>query len=145
MFRKINKFIHLPAEEKALFFMAVRIASWARFYTAVQPSGNISKIMGVAHNESQYEINSAEEEIIGKICRATRRSSVYLPFKEKCLIEAIVAKKLLKKYGKDSTLYLGVARGSNNELLAHAWLRYGTKIIIGRKGMENYISLEWFA
>ena len=144
MFRKIKKFIHLPADEKKLFFEAIRIASWARLYTAIKPSSNLPKIMGTAHKESQYEVSSAEDEIVGKIYRATRRSSVYLPFKEKCLIEAIVAKSLLKKYGMDSTLYLGVARDGNKELLAHAWLRYGNKIIVGKKGMDKYISVEWF-
>jgi hypothetical protein len=144
MFRKIKKFILLPGEEKNLFYSAIKIALSSRLFILFRTSNKLPEILGNAHIESPYELSTTEDIIVAKVYRATRRSSVYLPFKEKCLIEAIVAKSLLKKYGMDSTLYLGVARDGNKELLAHAWLRYGNKIVVGKKGMDKYISVEWF-
>ncbi len=140
----IVKFFRLSVEEKKLFFKAVQLALWARLNTTFRSSNRVVRLLGTAHKESYYNAYNTDDSIVNKTYRAMRRSSVYLPFKQKCLIDAIVVKKMLKKYGIDSTLYLGVSKDAKNKLVAHAWLRYGNFIIVGKKGTEKYVALEWF-
>jgi hypothetical protein len=141
---KIIKFIHLPAEEKNLFFKAMRIALWVRMLILLLPSHKLQKLMGMPHKESLQAKEKTLESMVIKIYRAMRRSSVYLPFREKCLVDAIVTKKMLQKYNIESTLYLGVAKDGNKKLIAHAWLRYGNTIIVGKKGMGKFVQIEWY-
>jgi hypothetical protein len=145
MIKAIIKFFQLSAEEKKLFYKAVRIALLVRMYLFLMPSHKLSRFMGSPHKESLHEVDVTYDGIVTKVFRAMRRSSVYLPFKEKCLVDAIVAKKILKKYNIETTLYLGVAKNGSKELIAHAWLRYGDSYIVGKKGMGKFIPVEWYS
>jgi hypothetical protein len=144
MLRATIKFFHLPAEEKTLFFKAVRIALWVRLLMLLFRSQKLQKLMGMPHKESSQAIEKTVESVAIKIYRAMRRSSVYLPFREKCLVDAIVTKKMLQKYNIESTIYLGVAKDGNKKLIAHAWLRYGNNFIVGKRGMEKFVPMEWY-
>jgi len=143
MIKALRKFFLISAEERKLFFQAVRFALWARKYTRTLSSNKLHKFLGVPHKESVTEVSIADPVIL-KVYRAMRRSTIYLPFKRKCLIEAIVAKKMLMQYNIPATLYLGIAKDGNKNLIAHAWLRCGNNIIVGKKGMEKYVAIEWF-
>lgn len=144
MVNALIKFINLSNDEKSLFFEAVRLAIWARIFTLLQPFRKFAKYLGTAHKESSFN-SDPNEDIVYKIFRAMRRSSLYLPFNKKCLIEAVVVKIMLERRRIQSTLYLGVARNDKRNLIAHAWLRYGKSIIVGRKGIEKYVPVEWYS
>jgi hypothetical protein len=144
MLEKLNKFILLTGEEKRLFFVAVYYACSTRIMIAILPFRRYAKYLGIPHKESAIQQNPDQLTIVYKVFRAMRRSSVYLPFREKCLVDAIVIKKMLLNKGIESTLYLGVSKDSDKQLIAHAWLRCGENIVTGRKGLENYKLLEWF-
>lgn len=142
--KKLNKFILLTSEERRLFFEAVCYALSTRAQITFLPFRQYAGFLGIPHKESNIQPDPDQLTIVYKVFRAMRRSSVYLPFREKCLIDAIVMKKMLFRRNIESTLYLGVAKESEKQLIAHAWLRCGENIITGRKGMEKYRLLEWF-
>lgn len=144
MLKAIKKFFLVSGEERRLFFQAIWIAILARIYILNLSSKKLPGFLGTPHKESTFETNIAENSVFLKVYMAMRRSTIYLPFKKKCLIEAIVVKKMLQKYNIVTTIYLGVAKDENKNLIAHAWLRYGSKIIVGKKGMERYVAVEWF-
>lgn len=48
-----------------------------------------------------------------------------------CLVQALVARRLLARRGIPATLRIGVARSDSGALLAHAWLEHEGEIIIG--------------
>jgi hypothetical protein len=144
MFSAIKKYIYLPAEEKRLFYQALRIAVRFRLYTLIYSSKRLTGILGIPHKDSLFDADITKSNVIHMVCRAMRRSTIYLPFRRKCLVEAFVVKKMLEKYNISTTIYLGVAKDDNKNLIAHAWLRYGNNIIVGRKGMNRYKSLERF-
>lgn len=144
MFRIIKKYIELPGSDKKLFFEAVRLTFWIRLRSFfLNFNKNVSKI-GVPHKESLIKPDSDQLKIIYKVFRAMRRSSIYLPFNNSCLYEALVVKLMLNSRGIESTFYLGVSKDSTKQLKAHAWLKCGDTIITGRRGMENYTSIEWY-
>jgi hypothetical protein len=58
-----------------------------------------------------------------------------------CLTQALVAQRLMSQGGYDSVLRLGVAK-DGRELLAHAWLERGGRVIIGGSASpERYTPL----
>lgn len=144
MLKKLKIYIHLPRVEKELFFKAVRLALYYRLLTSLLPFKFYASRIGVRGKElastSDYEM-----DILKNTFRAVRRSAHYLPFKEKCFIDALVAKKLLEKQGYASTLYLGIKKEYNKKMLAHAWLKCNDIIVIGKRGHSEFIVVEKFS
>ena len=94
------------------------------------------------------EENSADrshDAIIKDIQSAVRRADSILPWKSKCLTEAITTKRLLERREIKSTLFLGVAKDEHQKLIAHAWIKWGDRIISGAKGHENFTVVQKFS
>ncbi len=62
----------------------------------------------------------------------------FLPWDAKCLAQALAGKWMLQRRRLPSTLYLGVDRGQEKWLEAHAWLGCGTEIITGEPQHERF-------
>ncbi|WP_424518876.1 lasso peptide biosynthesis B2 protein [Rubrivirga sp.] len=56
-----------------------------------------------------------------------------------CLTQALVARKLLRRHGVDTTLRLGAARTGQRGFRAHAWLEHNGTTVIGRTQGDSYI------
>lgn len=143
MFKKIIKFFHLPWYEKRLFYEAVYLALWSRIYIHFFPFRKFAVHLGREHEVVTTQ-NVKESLLVKDICRAMKRSSRYLPFHGKCLVEAVVVKKMLEKRNIKSTLYLGVSKKEHKEMIAHAWLVIDDTAIVGRQGMEKFVPVEWY-
>jgi hypothetical protein len=53
-----------------------------------------------------------------------------LPWENTCLVQAMAGQWMLRRRGLPGKLYLGLARDlESGELLAHAWLRTGEKVL----------------
>ena len=48
-----------------------------------------------------------------------------------CLVRALAAETLLRKYGHDACLRIGVSKNSSQVLLAHAWVESEGQVVIG--------------
>jgi hypothetical protein len=46
--------------------------------------------------------------------------------------------------GLPATIYFGLAKESENQLMAHAWVRCGESIISGKAGMERFTVVACF-
>ena len=53
-----------------------------------------------------------------------------------CLTEALVAQLLLNRNGLSTDLRIGVARGDQGDLKAHAWLEHQGQVLIGGKAVD---------
>ena len=140
----IVKFKKAPEVEKLLFFEAMQITLVTKLLLAILPFQKYSQKLGIPHKETKSDPSLQALLVIDSVHKTIRRCSIYLPFKENCLIDAIVAKKMLKKRNIGSTIYLGAALLNKTRLIAHAWLRSGSVIITGKKEMEKYKALEWY-
>ncbi len=67
-----------------------------------------------------------------------------LPWKPKCLAQAIAGKIMLKRRYIPSALYLGVRKEADRSLAAHAWLRSGDIILTGNYQLDTYTVLSAF-
>lgn len=60
-----------------------------------------------------------------------------------CLVQALAARWMLGREGFDTRLRIGVVKGPDRELLAHAWLDYeGDTVIGGRSSTSRFKPLE---
>jgi hypothetical protein len=143
MFKKIIKFFRLPVNEKKLFFEAIYLAIWSRIYINLFPFRKFAVHLGNVREVVPFQ-NIKDSLVVKEVCRAMKRSSRYLPFPKKCLVEAVVAKKMLEKRNIKSTLYLGVSKKEQNEMIAHAWLVIDDIVIVGRQGMDKFVPVEWY-
>jgi hypothetical protein len=69
---------------------------------------------------------------------AVTRVSRLTPWRCMCLEQGLIAKVLLWQRGVPSTLVFGVANQTENQLVAHAWLCCGGKVVVGGKGMSEF-------
>ena len=57
-----------------------------------------------------------------------------------CLTQAFVARAILKRYGYEPVLRIGVARDPGGAFQAHAWVEMDGEVIIGQVGMLGQYS-----
>jgi hypothetical protein len=52
---------------------------------------------------------------------------------------------MLGRRNVQSTLYLGLAKDEKDQMVAHAWVRCGNKIVTGKAGMERFTVVACFS
>ena len=144
MWRKVKKFFSATTEERTLFFRIFFMQLYVRIIIFLFPLRYYTKWLGEKDKELNKDIELDKRDKLKKILKAHRRAIKYLPGKTKCLAQAITIKKILRKYGIETTLYLGVGKESKNNLVAHAWLKCGESIITGAEDMHKFAPVAFF-
>lgn len=164
--RKIKKFLLLPPRENRMFWEAVFWCAVARLSIHLLPFRIYSRLMGKPQqipkepdNNTQIEEKNRDGEIhdtkngdenssnlLNLISRAINRASSHVPWKTKCMVEAIAAKRMLHKRKIPCTVFLGVAKDKNqkDKLIAHAWLKCDDIIVTGNKMDYKYTVVSCF-
>jgi hypothetical protein len=106
------------------------------------PFRKIASWMGSLGVESLHDLHATD--LATKIEHAVRRSSRYTLHVSKCYDQALAAKALLGQCSLPATIYFGLAKESENLLMAHAWVRCGHSIISGKAGMERFTVVACF-
>jgi hypothetical protein len=106
------------------------------------PFKKIASWMGNLGVESIPDLDSTPIAI--NIEHAIRRASRYTMHDSKCYDQALTAKALLGQSRLPATIYFGLAKESDNQLIAHAWVRCGDSIISGKVGMERFTVVACF-
>ena len=125
---------------KAVFYAAV-----ARFRIYFYPGNRLHRYLGEKDAETDKETPDTERQrdiyyVSDKVARMAKR----VPWESKCLVQAMVAQRLLRGYSIESTLYLGVGRDKEDgNMVAHAWLRSGPYYVCGGNG-EDYAIVAKF-
>lgn len=127
LLKHYNKFCF---KDKLLILKIFILSGIVRFIILTVPFKKISKYLGVPKEESSYipnedDINKIKRisYLVVKVCRKT-------PWESKCLVQAIIAQRLLIKENIESTLYLGVGKDNTN-MVAHAWVKCGDLTVTG--------------
>ena len=140
----LKKLFKYPIKDQ---IMAIRIFAYtgvARFAMLKIPFKILKKYMGVYKEESEQEIDKESFLYIKKVRNLICSVSKYTPWESKCLVQALVAQKLLKEKGLRTTLYLGVGLNEitqgedtkENNMLAHSWIRCGNLYVTGGDGHD---------
>jgi hypothetical protein len=86
---------------------------------------------GRFQSESLRHPRAAELARITRIRHAVKLAGRVVPWRSKCLDQALATQRMLARRGLDSTLYYGMIRKPNREWAAHAWVRCGDQWAIG--------------
>ena len=139
------KFFNSPFKEKTILFETLLYLFYTRLLLLL-PFRWIAPGLGKHMVETPYDIPNEYITAIRSVRQAVNRLSNRTPWKSTCLVQAITGKKMLKRRGILTTLYLGVAKekDNNNKMKAHAWLRCGKIILTGREGHKQFTIVSLF-
>jgi Transglutaminase-like superfamily len=130
MKRQLFKLAQLKKSDRQAFLEAYLLLSLIRLGLWLLPFGKLQKVL-----DKITKINSLPRFPLGlqikQIVAAVDRSSKYSPGNVKCLARALATEVLLTKYGYCPLLKIGVAKGEQGKLEAHAWVEEQEKIVIG--------------
>jgi len=132
-----------PAERTLLLEAAAWLALF-RLVILLLPFRWIAPRLG-RHMEESGEADdddAAHRELVPRVGWAVAAAARHVPWQAVCLPQAMAAKAMLRRRGVDSTLYLGVVR--DREMMAHAWLRVGGRIVTGGPGVDRYTVVSTF-
>ena len=59
------------------------------------------------------------------------RMAVRVPWRSDCLVQALAGQRWLLRAGVPSEIVVGAAKRTDGSLDAHAWLRFGHRVILG--------------
>ncbi len=142
--RYILKFLGYPLHLKIL---CVRVLFLAFYYKRLIADHAFRDICERLGNKGEISPEGPEAVRDAQQCldvrRAVRIVCPRLHFKNECLVEACIAKRLLLH--EKMTVYMGLARAENGRMRAHAWARCGDMIITGAEGREQFTVTATFA
>jgi len=91
-----------------------------------------AKTFGTAHYETFFFEPHYAKKMLSSIKIVSRKIPPFLPWKSKCLDQAMAAQRMLKRRGLATTLYFGFTKNKNTGTInAHAWVRSGSFWITG--------------
>ena len=105
------------------------------------PFKKIAAKIGVSQVETTKDSLTDNQLLL--VIISLQRAVKYAIHRSKCYDQALAAKFMLNRRQLPSTLYFGLSK-EDNQLSAHAWVRCGDRIVIGKRGFEKYTPVAWF-
>lgn len=141
--RKLLIFLlFLSPREKLLVLELAWEMARARWELQRVPFRDIAATLGRQGTESPAEVPMSR--LPGRLQGHVRSLAEVLPWECACLVQALAVRRVLARRSHPTTLYLGVRRVEGG-LEAHAWLRWGTRIVTGAEGREDYAVVATFS
>jgi hypothetical protein len=149
--RKYYRFIELTGKEKLLFCEALSLQLWVGLLLMIIPfrwiprffknkvQGTRCMVQGIDNKEHEniypepcivHPVPLTLVEIKAAIQSASRVS----PWKNKCLVSSLAARRMLTKRKIQSEVSLGVAKDKTGRMIAHAWVRADDYEVVEKKG-----------
>ena len=101
-----------------LAFARVRIATSDRFAL-------------IRHAAVASPPSKKPDECVERVRRAIARVSHRLPWRSDCLVQAVAARRWLRRFGLETSLRIGAPGKMSEPFEAHAWLIYGNEAVTG--------------
>jgi hypothetical protein len=128
MSKLISKFLNLPSAERELLIKALLLEGAMRTGLWLLPFPILQKLvlrLAAKPAEDRAKMVSADD-----LAWAITTASRFVP-KATCLTQAMAAKILFGIHGYESLLKIGVARGEDGRMRAHAWLESQGRAVVG--------------
>lgn len=145
MWSELALYKSAPPHRKHLLWEALFSLALARAAMACLPFRRIAAWMGTPggqtpSNATQEALRAAEE-----IGWAVSALGPRVPWDGRCLAQALAANYMLRRRGMEATVTFGVNKNPSGDLIAHAWLRFGSAYITGGDGENDFKILTTFA
>jgi hypothetical protein len=138
--RRLRKFAALPRRDRLLLargwiqVFAIRVAIRMLPYRLIRK-------MVEKRTPRRFAVDAARPDRT-RIAWAVLTASRYVPGGSNCLVRATAAESILRGYGYEASLKIGVRRSSEGKLAAHAWLESDGEPILGAFDLESYATLN---
>ncbi|WP_160726049.1 lasso peptide biosynthesis B2 protein [Bacillus sp. USDA818B3_A] len=142
--RKIRNFLILKLFNQLLLLEAFYTLGWARVLKSL-PFAKVAPSLGERMTETVYTQDPKQLEFLQQVSDSISVMSRHTWWESKCLVMAIAGMKMLERRKIESTLYMGMARDDEGNMIAHAWLRSGSFYVSGSTGMERFTIVAKFA
>lgn len=145
LLKKCRTFIKLDNKLKIKYGKAFIYTGCARAFILFVPFNKLRKRIGKVKEESSEEVDINTYREARGVAEVVNIISRHTPWESKCLVQALTAQKLLKEKEISTTLYLGIKKDKDNNMLAHAWLRCGQYYVTGGANKDGYVVVANFA
>ena len=143
--RRLRKLLRLSWADRLLLIEALLWLGLARLAILALPFRWIAPHLGQHMAESAPTDAPEQANRLRRIAWAITAVRRHTPWESTCLAQAVAGKRMLRRRGLESTLYLGVARDGDQGLSTHAWLRSGDLILTGMRGRDRFTVVSTFA
>jgi len=120
----------VSSREKKMIFWTLFWLSFFRVRNLILPYRFIKKWTSEEFVD-EPPIGTVNELVIDEVSRTVQRCKRFVPGAT-CLTQALATKAVLKRYGQDSIIRIGVAK-TKASIDAHAWVEVEGQIIFGRQ------------
>lgn len=116
----------------------------AKLVVKTIPFRLLAQRLGPIDVESANAVGESASTTAAQTGRAVQAIARRLPIFKQCLVQALAARWMLSRRSVASTLYFGVHTNEKKQLLAHAWLRVGDRIVVGGKSRKGFQIIATF-
>ena len=141
MWDELNRYRRLPRSQRRLLWEALIGLALARFGMVFLSFKRIAVWLGTPETESQLSASAGQVEVAREIGWAVGCVAHRVPWDSRCLAQALAATWMLRRRGLESTVTFGADQGKSRDLVAHAWLRFGPRLVTGGVGHQRFKTL----
>jgi hypothetical protein len=129
---KVRVFWHLEWKERFLLIEALAAVVAVRLGLSLLPFQKLRAMVRWA-GRCPVGAHKADALPVERVAWAVRAVSEFVPGAS-CLTQALSGQALLLRRRRPTRLHIGVAKGSQEKLSAHAWLECDGQIVLGDHG-----------
>ncbi len=104
-----------------------------------------SRWSGRFQSETLKEDRQVERPRLSDIKRSIEVTARWVPWRSKCLDQALAAQGMLARRQLPSTIYYGMIKDGAGNWVAHAWVRCGDQWVIGYHPQKQYTVVGTYA
>lgn len=128
--RRLRRFFALSAPQQWLLLKTLFLVAAVRLGLWVLPFRTVLRMVEALRRKGLSRTDSPSHSSVGEVIWAVKAASRWVP-EATCLTQALTAHCLLGRFGHPAKLEIGVARGKEGALEAHAWVEVGGETLIG--------------
>jgi transglutaminase superfamily protein len=134
--KRLRSFLRLAPPDRRLLIAAALLVGTIRLGLWLLPFQTMQRILGRL-TPRPPRMAADDPTSAAKIAWAVETTARYLPAAT-CLTQALAAQVLLSRRGLSARVHIGVSKGANQRLEAHAWVESQGTVVIGGSGRERY-------
>ena len=140
--RSAAAFLRAPAARRRMAVEAGCELLRARLDTLL-PASHYTRRLGRL-NAAAPTAGPAEEALAAEVGHVVAVAARLMPFRARCLQQALAVRRMLARRGVPAVVHLGVARdGSARD--SHAWVTSGRRVVSGDTDLGRYVVIGTFS
>jgi hypothetical protein len=136
--KRLLKLLDASSAERRLLIVSALLLGVIRVGMWLLPFRTLCRL--AAKNGLKTTISSkADQRSIERVGRAVKTASRYIP--STCLTQALATIVILRRLGQPACLRIGVSKGKEGNLHAHAWVESQGNIVVGNLADLSHFSV----